>query len=169
MNIPVDIRSFWDEFQGAMGYDASERFYEAFHFDDNERDANELARLVLAGTKRATAGLLWSFEAVNKPLPKRGVFSVVTNWHSEPQCVIETTNVAVVPFEEVTECFAAREGEGDKTLRHWREVHWSYFCRECERIGKEPNLRMPVVCEEFSLVYLPTTGLLPNHTMEPTQ
>lgn len=157
MDIPEDTRSFWDEFQDATGYDASERFYEAFHFDDNERDANELARLVLAGTKRATAGLLWSFEAAKKPLPKPGAFSVVTNWHSEPLCVIETTNVSIVPFEEVTECFAAKEGEGDKTLRYWREVHWSYFGRECERIGKEPSLQMLVVCEEFSLVYPSTT------------
>ena len=157
MNVPIAIRSFWEEFQAAAGYDASERFYEAFHFDDNERDANELARLVLLGTKRATSGLLWSFEAAEKPHPKPGVLSVVTNWQTEPLCVIETTDVAIVPFDEVTERFAATEGEGDKTLRYWREVHWSYFVRECERIGMEPSLRMPVVCEEFSVTYPLTT------------
>lgn len=153
MNIPTAVRSFWEEFQAAAGYDASDRFYEAFHFDDNERDANELASLVLLGTKRATAGLLWSFEAANKPLPEAGGLSVVTNWKTEPACVIETTAVAIVAFEEVTEHFAATEGEGDKSLRYWREVHWSYFGRECKRIGKEPSRRMPVVCEEFSVTY----------------
>jgi uncharacterized protein YhfF len=157
VDIPEHIQSFWEEFQDATGHDASERFYEAFHFDDNERDANELAKLVLAGKKRATAALLWSFEAAKKPLPKPGDFSVVTNWNSEPLCVIETTNVSIVPFEEVTESFAATEGEGDKTLRFWRDVHWSYFGRECERIGKEPSFRMLVVCEEFSVVYSSTT------------
>ena len=153
MKIPTAVRPFWDEFQSTLEYDASERFYEAFHFDDNEQDANVLARLVLAGTKRATAGLQWSFEAENKPLPKSGDFSIVTNWQSEPQCVIETIHVEVVPFEAVTERFAATEGEGDKTLRFWREVHWSYFGRECQRIGREPGMRMPVVCEEFRVVY----------------
>lgn len=157
VDIPANIRSFWDEFQSAMGYGASERFYEAFHFDDNERDANALASLVLAGTKRATAGLLWSFETARKPLPKPGALSVVTNWHCEPLCVIETTNVAIVPFDEVTERFAATEGEGDKTLRHWRRVHWRYLGRECKRIGKEPSLRMPVVCEEFAVANPPKT------------
>jgi uncharacterized protein YhfF len=157
VKIPAAVRSFWEEFQGALGYDASERFYEAFHFDDNEADANELAKLVLLGTKRATAGLQWSFEAAKKPLPRPGVLSVVTNWQTEPQCVIETMHVAIVPFDNVTERFAAIEGEGDKTLRYWREAHWSYFGRECKRISKEPRLRMPVVCEEFRVVYPVTT------------
>jgi uncharacterized protein YhfF len=153
MNIPTTVRDFWEEFQGTVGYDASKRFYEAFHFDDNKIDADELAKLDLAGTKRATAGLQWSFEAEKKPLPKSGVLSVVTNWKTEPQCVVETTNVAIVPYDDVTERFAVAEGEGDKTLQYWREVHWLYFGRECKRIGKEPSLRMPVVCEEFRVVY----------------
>jgi uncharacterized protein YhfF len=147
------IGPFWEEFQAAVGADASPRFYEAFHFDDNERSADELAELVLAGTKRATAGLLWVIEAANQPPPKPGDLSVVTNWQGKPLCVIETTAVTIVPFEEVTADFAATEGEGDKTLRHWREVHWAYFGRECGRIGKAPDLRMPVVCEQFAVIY----------------
>ena len=153
MDVPSSVRSFWHEFQAVADIDASERFYEAFHFDDNEADANALAKLVLSGTKCGTAGLLWSFEAINKPLPSPGVFSVVTNWGGEPLCVIETTVVDIVAFDEVTERFAAVEGEGDKTLRYWREVHWAYFSRECERVGKEPTLQMPVICEQFYVVY----------------
>ena len=68
-------------------------------------------------------------------------------------CIIETTGVEIVPFNDVTERFAATEGEGDKTLRYWREVHWLYFGRECKRIGKGASLQMPVVCEEFSVTY----------------
>ncbi len=80
---------------------------------------------------------------------------MVTNWQAEPLCVIETTDVVVMAFDKVTKRFAAIEGEGDKTLRYWREVHWSYFSRECERIGKEPSLQMPVLCEQFSVIYIP--------------
>jgi uncharacterized protein YhfF len=162
VNVPPAIRPFWDEFQAAAGVDASPRFYEAFHFDDNERSADELAELVLAGTKRATAGLLWANEAANEQPPKPGDLSVVTNWQGKPLCVIETTVVTIVPFQEVTADFAATEGEGDKTLRHWREVHWAYFGRECRRIGKVPDLRMPVVCEQFDVIY-PRVG----QTMRP--
>jgi uncharacterized protein YhfF len=61
--------------------------------------------------------------------------------------------VTTVPFEAVTESFAAAEGEGDKSLRYWRKAHWSYFSRECQRLGKEPSCRMPVVCERFEVIY----------------
>ena len=59
----------------------------------------------------------------------------------------------IVPFDSVSESFAATEGEGDKTLGYWRETHWQYFSRECQRIGREPNLHMSVVCETFKVVY----------------
>jgi hypothetical protein len=38
-----------------------------------------------------------------------------------------------------------------------RDAHWRFFSRECRRIGREPDLRMPVVCEQFEVVY-PTRG-----------
>ncbi|MDP6455677.1 MAG: ASCH domain-containing protein [SAR202 cluster bacterium] len=154
-NIPSRIQPFWDRFIATVDYDASSKFYEAFHFDDNEPDANALAKLVLNGTKQATAGLLWASEYDDQPLPKPGDFSVVTNWDGKPLCVIETTQVDVRPYEDVTEEFAAVDGEGDGSLRHWRDVHWRYFSRECARIDKEPDVRMLVICERFNVVYQP--------------
>jgi uncharacterized protein YhfF len=68
-------------------------------------------------------------------------------------CVIESTHIEIVPFDSVSDSFAAIEGEGDKTLRYWREAHWRFFSRECQRIGREPDLQMPVVCERFKVVY----------------
>jgi len=153
VTIPHSIQPFWLEFQAIVGGDVQARFYEAFHFDDNEPAANKLARLVLVGTKRATAGLAWSFEAENRPPPKPSDLSVVTNWQGEPLCVIETKAVATVPFEEVSEEFAAIEGEGDRSLRYWREVHWAYFGRVCKRIRRVPSPRMPIVCERFEVIY----------------
>ena len=79
MNIPTHIKQFWKSFESDIGHDASSRFYESFHFDDNEADANALGDLVLQGQKRATAGLLWSNEINNKPNPEIGDLSVVTN------------------------------------------------------------------------------------------
>jgi uncharacterized protein YhfF len=155
MEVAEPIRRFWDEFQASVPYDASPRFYEAFHFDDNERSADALGALVLSGRKRATAGLRWTNEATGKPLPAVGALSVVTDWRGTPLCIIETTHVEIVPFDRVGERFAAIEGEGDGTLRYWREAHWRFFSRECQRIGREPDLQMPVVCERFEVVYPP--------------
>ena len=152
VNVPESVQPFWAKFQASIGYDASPLFYEAFHFDDNEATANALAALVLSGQKRATAGLLWINELANKPLPKVGALSVVTDWQGAPLCIIESTHIEIVPFDSVGDSFAAIEGEGDKTLRYWREAHWRFFSRECQRIGREPDLHMPVVCEQFKVV-----------------
>jgi len=135
------------------GPDATDRLYEVFHFDDNEPSANELADLVLRGTKRATAGLVWMFEARRRPIPKAGDLSVVTRWDGQPVCVIETTRVEIRPYDEVDADFAASEGEGDGSLAYWREAHWRFFSRECQRIGRTLDVKMPVVCERFEVVY----------------
>lgn len=153
MSIPSNIALFWDGFSAEVGQDCSDRFFEAFHFDDNEATANELADLVLAGVKRATAGLLWSFESAGGSPPKPGSLSVVTYWDGKPACVIETLDVKVLPFEQVAAEFAAVEGEGDGSLEYWRRVHWAYFGRECARLGREPSLTMPVACERFNVIF----------------
>ena len=46
MRIPETVQPFWDRFQASITYDASQLFYEAFHFDDNEPTANALGTLV---------------------------------------------------------------------------------------------------------------------------
>lgn len=158
MHIPAHVAPFWQSFVRARAVDPTPRFFEAFHFDDNERSANELARLVLAGTKRASAGLVWSFESASVPLPRVGDLSVVTDWAKAPLCVIETQRVDIVPYDEVSAEFAATEGEGDGSLRYWREAHWAYFGRECERIGRVPGPKMPVACERFEVVFRGTSA-----------
>jgi uncharacterized protein YhfF len=67
--------------------------------------------------------------------------------------VVRTTELRVVPFNEVDAEFAFDEGEGDRSLDYWREVHWDYFSRRCAAIGKEPSTEMPVNCERFELLY----------------
>jgi uncharacterized protein YhfF len=127
--------------------------YSAWHFCDNQADADELAGLVLAGRKRATAGALWSYEAEGEALPRAGDFSVITDWSGAACCVIRTLTVEVVAYDAVSEEFAATEGEGDGSLAFWREAHWAAFSRELEGSGRSPQPDMPVVCERFEVVF----------------
>lgn len=151
--IPPAARDFWARFESSSGIRGTARFYGAGHFDDNETSANELAHLVVAGRKRATAGLLWAFDQDGKQLPCAGALSIITDWGGRPVCVIETTGIGIVPFDQVDADFAAAEGEGDGSLAHWRAAHWAYFGRECARLGRSPDLTMPVVCEHFRVIY----------------
>ena len=158
MSVPPLYASFWNEFHRETGQGDESRFYEAFYFADSEALANKLAELVLKGTKRATAGAMWWFEAQAKRVPQAGDLSIVTNWSGNPLCVIETRSVEVVPFNEVTAEFARTEGEGDGSLEYWMESHEQYFTRECIASGKEFSKEMLIICERFEVVYRPSTG-----------
>lgn len=154
MNHPTSPQKFWQAYLETTQKPSDTTLYEIFHFDDNKNDANTLAALVVAGRKLGTASLLWEYQSGAGQAPKKGDLSVVTDWSGNPQCVIETTVVEVVPFKDVTEAFAASEGEGDLSLAFWREVHWRYFGRVCKLLNRQCSQEMMVVCENFRVVYL---------------
>jgi uncharacterized protein YhfF len=151
--IPKSAQALWAAYSTTIGIDRSSDFYEAFHFHDNEQGALELATLVLNGVKRASASLVWTYEHENKRPPWPGSLSIMTDWSGKPLGIIETLTIGAVPFDEVTAEFAACEGEGDLSLRYWRQGHWEYFERECKRIGRQVERRMLVLCERFDLVF----------------
>ncbi len=153
------LHAFWEAYRATLpaGQRPPETPPQAWYFCDNEHDANELAALVLAGTKTATASLYWAYVAEGEPLPQAGDLSIITTWDGTPQCIIETTEVQVVPFNAVDERQAYEEGEGDRSLAFWRRVHWDVFSRECAQIGRDPSEDMPVVCERFRVLYAPGT------------
>lgn len=82
----------------------------AWYFCDNETDANECAQLVVRDTKRATSPSLWSFEASGEALPRIGDLNIVTDWNGKALCIIRTTNVQILPLNEVTEVHASEKG-----------------------------------------------------------
>ncbi len=102
---------------------------------------------------------LWSYKAENEPLPKSGDYSVITDWEGLGICIIKTSRVSVVPFNQVSSDFAAWEGEGDGSLSYWRKVHREAFTRELEEVNRTTGSRysftedMPVVCQECMLIY----------------
>ena len=42
-------------------------------------------------------------------------------------CIVEVTKVSVQPFKQVSADHAYKEGEGDKSLAYWRQVHEDFF------------------------------------------
>ena len=87
-HIPAHLADFWNAFADSIGGVDAARFYDVCVFGDTEALANELAELVLRGTKRATAGSVSSYEDEGKRIPMPGDLSIVTNWAGRPLCVI---------------------------------------------------------------------------------
>lgn len=149
------VKEMWENYLISIGddIDNTNKKYISWHFCDNEEDANSLAELVKQGIKRATTGLYYLYEIEGEILPQVGELSVIIDWQGKAQCVIETKEVSLIPFKEVTEEFAKIEGEGDKSLKYWRDVHINAFNRHLKEFNKEFQEDMLVVCEEFETVY----------------
>lgn len=124
----------------------------AWAFGATPEQADELLDLVLSGTKTATASALWDYEAEGEALPTPGTLGIVTDGRGAPHALIVTTQVDVVPFDEVSAEHAYLEGEGDRLLATWREVHERFFTEHAmHRRGFSRD--MPVVLERFDVLY----------------
>ena len=124
--------------------------YDAWSFGT---DADHLAELVRTGTKTATSSAFVLYESENAPIPQAGNHSIILDAQGKAVCIIRTTAVTVSPFSEVTAEHAYREGEGDRSLDHWRKVHRLFFEKELREIGMRFSEDMKVVCEEFEVVF----------------
>lgn len=148
---PATLASFWQEVR-TQHPELPETVPGAWAFGATPAHADGLLELVLAGIKTGTASSLWDYEATGDPEPYVGEFSIILDGSGTPRAVLETTDLQTVPFDEVTAEHAHSEGEDDRTLASWREIHERYWRNHSENPrGFEPD--MPVICERFRLVY----------------
>jgi uncharacterized protein YhfF len=153
MNKSDKAAALWKQFcEHNPGVDPDHN-YQVWYFGDSRDLADQLCALVLQGTKTATACLVWEAERDPENAPILDGYSVVTDFDGNPKCIIRTTEIRVLPFNEVDEEFAADEGEGDQSLEFWRQAHWDYFTRKCKEMGKEASTTMAVICERFKVAY----------------
>jgi uncharacterized protein YhfF/predicted MFS family arabinose efflux permease len=142
------IEAFWEGFARATGATGP---YSAWAFGNEAEPGlqTSLGRLVLEGPKRATAGVLEEYREEGEPLPRVGDHSVVLDGEGMPLCVIRTTRVEVRRFGEVDEEFAWVEGEGDRSLRWWRDAHLGAWARRGRAVDDDTLM----VLERFELVW----------------
>ena len=115
-----------------------------------------LAELVAKGVKTATASAYDEYVHYEEELPKVGDLDMVLDGQGQAVAIIETTKVTVIPFREVSADHAYKEGEGDRSLAYWRQVHEELFTKWLADIGLTFSPESKVVLEEFHVVYAPT-------------
>lgn len=116
-------------------------------------EPDRLAQLVLEGTKTATASSYDEHLYENEPIGEVGNLSVILDSQGEAVCIIQTTKITVLPFDEVPAEHAYKEGEGDRSLAYWRQVHKELFTEWLRDIGISFTETSRVVLEEFEVVY----------------
>lgn len=116
-------------------------------------EADQLADLVLKGEKTATASAYDLYQIDGEPIPQAGTFDVILDGQGQAACIIKVTKVTVVPFKQVSAEHAFKEGEGDKSLAYWRQVHEEFFTEWMAEAGLTFSQDSQVVLEEFEVVY----------------
>jgi len=119
---------------------------QTFKFGDSQEMSDQLLSLVRSGAKTATCDALRNYPEGSPDMPNVGRRDIALEWDGRPALVIETVDISIQRFCDVTEEFALAEGEND-TLDGWRAGHRQYFERNG---GFDPE--MELVCERFCLV-----------------
>lgn len=143
--------NFWTAYRLATGWTGVD--YDVIQFGDSAAMADELLALVLAGTKRATAGLLKDFTESGLPVPKPGDHVLVLNGAGIPACIYRSTDIRVGPLNSIDEIFAWDEGEGDRTRQWWLAAHHDFFARQSAAEGFEMHDGIDTVFERFAVVW----------------
>ena len=107
-----------------------------------------LNALVLAGRKQATAALLDFYRAESEDAPHVGEHLVLVDDHGARVGEVEVTAVEIVPLRDVTRRFAETEGEGFRSVEHWRDVHVRFW----KNLGHHVDDDSEVACVNFRLL-----------------
>ncbi len=115
-------------------------------FADDKETADLLFNLVKKGDKTATSYIYEEHMKLNKG------FSILTNWDKTERILLQTTKIYVTPFKKVTRQHAYKEGEDDKTIKSWKNIHNRFFSEQLSKHGLLFQDDTKIVCEEFNVV-----------------
>lgn len=125
----------------------------AEYFCADEWNANTCAHLINTGIKTASCSLRAGYAIEQEPEPVVGQLTVVLNWQQEPVCIIQLQRIEYCHFKDVPAEFAALEGEGDGSYRHWRQAHLEFFRQDAETLGFDFNEESELILEYFVKVF----------------
>lgn len=118
-----------------------------FTFGDTEALCNEVLALVRAGKKTATCAPLSDFGPGKDPLPQVGRRDIALEWDGSPAVEMETLEVLIMRFDEMTEALVTPQAEF-RDRADWYEQYSAYFGA---RGGFSPD--MMIMCERFRLIH----------------
>ncbi|PQJ16075.1 ASCH domain-containing protein [Aureicoccus marinus] len=145
--------ALWKEFVAKYPAYRTARPKRIFHFYDTEEAANSAVDRLGQGTKRAYSQALLKLQLEKEEYPHIGSIAIATDWEGHAQYVLQTTSMKFLPLFSIHEEHARLEGEGDKSLKHWRKTQWQIWARQLAKHGRIPKVPMMVVFERFEKLY----------------
>jgi 5-formyltetrahydrofolate cyclo-ligase len=109
--------------------------------------------LYLSGKKTAGSSILEDFQFCGDPLPNSGDHWIVLDSKKIPKCILKVVKVVQNKFLDVPLEIAIAEGEGDLSLKFWRETHIDFFNPYIEHWGLNNVEDSTIVTEFYEVVY----------------
>lgn len=148
----TSLDDYWNNFLSEKKLPDSTPFGGELTYADEDQEFASILALILCGKKTANFSALAGYHIDNEPLPHKSEYYVLNNWKGEHVAVIKTTNVQILPFEEITWEMAQKEG-ADEDLSSFRQRYSEFFQEDSDIVGYDFSPTMPVVFEEFEVVY----------------
>lgn len=148
----MDTNEFWQKFIKDTGAKPDLKYNGEYQFGFSENSMTSIISLVLSGNKTAISSSLLSYEIDKTPVPKVNDYYIITDTNDNPVCIVKNIKVTKLAFKDVTWDLAQKEGE-DTSMEQWRQSHIEYFEEEADIIGYNFSESMPIVFEEFEVVY----------------
>ena len=143
---------FWKKYLKENGKPSDSAYTSELSFGEESEESSFLILQLLQGKKSAFSSSYYAFEIDREPLPQKGNVYIVTDCTDTPYAIIETTEVTTLPFNCVPWSLAQKEGEAE-SLEEWREIKGEFFEFDADIMGYKFSENMPVVFEEFKVVY----------------
>jgi uncharacterized protein YhfF len=158
MSNSPEIEAFWRDCVTAVPSLDETSQYTVKVFGHDPTMAELLLNLVSSGQKTGTFGLVWEFEDKGEPLPAVDDWVLVTDYHGQPGCVYQITEIEIVAFADIEARHVQCEGPQLRELEPWRQVHWPFWSKMLEGSEHTPDPSMLVVCLNFTCHYPPLSA-----------
>lgn len=148
----MTAEEFWKKYLKETGKPENTPFSGELSFGEDPEESSFLILQIMQEKKTVFSSSYYSFEIDRVSLPKKGNVYVITDWQDTPYAIIETIDVTTLPFNCVPWSLAKKEGEAD-TMKEWQELKSEFFEYDADVMGYNFSQTMPVVFEEFKVVY----------------
>ena len=144
---------FWKQYLKDTNQNENEAVYSGeLVFENEGMTGRTQLSMVLSGSKTAMFTPLETIEINLEKMPVTGEVYVVLDTNDEPRCVIELTDVRIIPLNEISWELARKDGE-DEDMQDWKEKMEEFLEEEADLCGFEALPDSKIVCEIFKLIY----------------
>ena len=153
MNDQSNVEQFWSAAQATLPAGGLGDDYTVRQIGVGVEMTRTILDVILAGEKTGSSPLPWLYERGADVEPMIGEFIVLVNGHGEPEAIVQTTSVEMVPFGKIELHHLDGEGPAMRDVEKWSSFHANYWAPKLEPFGLQPTDEMPVAIQRFGLVY----------------